>query len=126
MRYFKLVLYTTGGEYETKESYIDESTFRQFQRAVVEGKDFIVLENKVIKRSLIKEIQPADEEVREYREMGVLHLLGLKDLPQIEGEKPMEGFLPMKDMFTKKTEMLSPQKRTEVQEEAAKEERKSK
>ena len=93
MRYFKLITYTSGEEYETKETLIDEPTFRQFQKAIVEQKDFIVLENKVIKRSMIKEILPADDIIAEYERSGITpKQLGLKENIKLE-EKKVGGFL---------------------------------
>lgn len=87
MRYWKVVIYRTGGEWETTEYYIDEPTFRQYQKAIIENKDFIVLENKIIKRTLIKEILPANEEIDEYLKQGVhLKTLGLKELPELQGK----------------------------------------
>lgn len=93
MRYFKLITYTSGEEYETKETLIDEPTFRQFQKAIVDQKDFIVLENKVIKRGMIKEILPADDIIKEYERSGITpKQLGLKETPELE-EKKVGGFL---------------------------------
>ena len=92
MRYWKLIIYTTGEEYETKEFLINEPEFRQYQKAIAEGKDFLVLEDKVIKRNQIKEILPADEIVSEYRKQG-LELPGLLEpakFPLIEIKSKLE------------------------------------
>lgn len=71
MRYFKLVWYAGDDDYGTMEKLIDEPTFRKYQQAVLQGSDFLMLEDRIIKTKLIKEALPADEEVKEYIAMGV-------------------------------------------------------
>ena len=95
MRFFKVVTYTTGEEFETHEFLVDEPVFRVYQKAIAEGKDFIVAEDRVIKRKMIKEIVPADKEVSEYFRCGITpKMLGLPDRPRLEEEKPRRsGFL---------------------------------
>lgn len=90
MRYFKIVIYSGDGDYETKEKIIGEKTFRNIQKALIGGSDLLVLEDRVIKRSQIKEITPADNEVAEYRNEGlnVEKLLNISDIDKLkEGEK---------------------------------------
>ncbi len=89
MRYFKLIYYTTGLEYETNEILMNEPFFRQIQKAIVENKDYILLEDRVIKRSSIKEITPADEIVKEYLGYNLsLKSIGIREVEQLEsGEK---------------------------------------
>jgi hypothetical protein len=70
MRYFKLNYYTSEGAYETWEDLIDEPKFRQIQKAILDGNDFIIMENKVIKRSAIREMSPADDIVQYYVSTG--------------------------------------------------------
>ena len=85
MRIWKLVIWTTGEQYDTKEFYIDEPKFRQYLKAIAEDKDFIIMEDRVIKRTMIKEIMPADGEIREYLEQGsTLKSLGLPENPLLE------------------------------------------
>lgn len=97
MRYFKLVHYTSGEEYETSEFYINEPTFRKYQRAIAEDKDLLVLEDRVIKIKMIKEIMPAGAEIAEYRRMGIgFKELGLPECPQLE-----EGIKTEEEGFTK-------------------------
>jgi hypothetical protein len=87
-RYFKMYVYVVGEDYETRETLIDESTFRKYQRAIVEGNTHLVLEDKIMKVSSIKEILPADDIVNEYLAMGVkLKELGLKESPLLEKKK---------------------------------------
>lgn len=87
-RYWNLVIYTTGAEYETRERLIDEETFRQYQKAIMGGATHLVLEDRIIKVSQIKEVLPANDVVREYQDMGIpLKQLGLKEptaLPKTE------------------------------------------
>lgn len=100
MRIWKIVIWTTGEEYETREFYIDESKFRQYQKAILDDKEFIVMEDRVIKRSMIKEIIPANDEVKEYLEQGSsLKSLGLPEIPKLENKTfpQIEGFRPIKD-----------------------------
>jgi len=99
MRIWKLIYYTTGEQYETSEFYIDEPKFRQYQKAILEGSEFLVLEDRVIKTKMIKEILPAEKEVEDYLRQGVRpDLLGLpknfKIAPPKEdpGFKKIEGF----------------------------------
>lgn len=104
MRYWKIVIYTTGEKYETTEFYIDESKFRQYQKAIAEDKDFIIMEDRVIKRNMIKEILPANTEIREYLEQGsTLKSLGLPENLKLEeafhNKKvlQLDGFRPIKE-----------------------------
>lgn len=94
--YYKLVTYTDGAEYETHEKLIDLDTFRKYQRAIAEGMKILILEDRVIKISSIKEIIPADDIVREYITTGgKLNELGLKEsdrLGQGETFRLDEGF----------------------------------
>ena len=86
MRYFKMNIYVTGEDYETKEILIDEPTFRKYQKAIVDESTHLVLEDRVIKVSSIKEILPADDIVKEYLGMGLsLKSIGLKEPLQVEG-----------------------------------------
>jgi hypothetical protein len=71
MRYYKVIRYGDGEDYSTKETLIDEPTFRQYQRLIAEGKEKIVLEDMVISVSSIKEISPADDIISEYQKNGV-------------------------------------------------------
>ena len=142
MRYFKLITYTTGGEFETHEKLIDEPTFRQYQKAMIEGKDFLVLEDRIIKRNMIKEILPADADVKEYLAQGTsLKTLGLPENPKLDeryhpalesGKAGQIGgknwvsskYEEMKRVFSDKTE-ISPEIRTAAEEDGAREERKA-
>ena len=122
MRYFKLVTYTDGSEYETHEKLIDEPTFRKYQKALAEGNDFIITEDRVIKRKMIKEILPADDVVGEYVRSGVsLKSLGLPETPMIE-EKKDSGVSKFAKLLSDKMG-FGDDARTEAQEQAAKEER---
>lgn len=70
-KYFKMMTYVTGGEdYETHETLLDLNAFRQFQKAIIEHNDFLVLGDRVIKVSSIKEILPADDIVEYYKSVG--------------------------------------------------------
>ena len=96
MRYFKLVTYISGGkDYETQEKLIDEPMFRSYQRAIIDGKELLVLEDRVIKLSSIKEILPADDIVAEHLKQGLnLKTLGLPERDLLpEGEKERLSFL---------------------------------
>ena len=94
-RYYKLIVYTTGDEYETRETLIDEIAFRQIQRSIANGSDFIIFEDRVIKRNMIKEITSADDEVREFAKMGLsparLGIPERKALPEGEREEQLSG-----------------------------------
>lgn len=83
------MVYVKGGEdFETRESLIDEPTFRQYQKAMIEGSEKLVLEDRIIKMSSIAEILPDDGIVKEYLDMGVsLKTLGLKEPLMVESEK---------------------------------------
>ena len=88
MRFWKLVIYTKGEDYETREFFIDEPTFRQYQEAIVGDKEFIIMKDRVIKRSMIKEILPADTDIKEYLDQGsTLAQLGLPERTLIEENK---------------------------------------
>lgn len=90
MRFFKMNVYVSGDDYETRESLIDEETFRKYQKAIAEGSTHLILEDRVIKVSLIKEILPADEIVKEYIAVGIsLKELGFKEPIKLKtGEQP--------------------------------------
>lgn len=91
-RYFKMNIYVTGSDYETQESLIDEETFRKYQQAILDGSTHLVLPNKVIKVSSIREILPADDIVKEYQAVGIpMKELGLKEPPKIEGARVYKG-----------------------------------
>lgn len=108
MRFFKVVTYTTGEEFETHEFYVDEPTFRIYQKAIAEGRDFIVAEDRVIKRKMIKEIIPADKDIAEYKKVGVTHKqLGLPERPLLEQNKEpkKEGFLGIGKRINEKKEL---------------------
>ena len=124
MRYFKLVTYTDGSEYETHEKLIDELTFRKYQKAIIEGADFIVAEDRVIKRKMIKEIIPADEIVAEHIRSGIsLKTLGLPERVAI-AESEHSGTSKYSKSLSEKMEMLPPDQRTAAQEDGARSERK--
>jgi hypothetical protein len=107
MRYFKMMVYVDGGDYETRETLIDEPTFRQYQKAMLDGAERLVLEDRVIKTTSIKEIFPADDIVHEYLAMGVsLKSIGLPDREDAElgdgsiGGKNLGRLMEMKkDLF---------------------------
>lgn len=121
MRYWKFITYTDGSEYATHERLIDETAFRKYQKAMVEGVDFFVLEDRIIKRKMIKEVVPADDIVREYVESGIsLESLGLWENPLIGKSADVSTFA--KELSAKMG--FGDENRTAAQEEAAKEERK--
>jgi hypothetical protein len=70
-KFYKLITYAEGDNYETREKIITEEAFRQFQDAVINKAEFLVLEDRIIRISSIKEVLPADDEVAEYSRMGV-------------------------------------------------------
>ncbi len=103
MRYFKMVIYTTGGDFETREWLIDEPTFRQYQKAIAEGGTHLVLEDRVIKVSSIKEIMPATSEVREYLAQGyTLKGLGLPERGLLEGAPQVEKLENVSELLKEK------------------------
>jgi len=71
MNYFKIICYGNDAEFSTKETIIDEPTFRQYQKLISEGKEKIVLKDRIISVSSIKEITPANDIVAEYQRQGV-------------------------------------------------------
>lgn len=76
-KFWKLIFYTGEGEFETKELIINDTQYRQVQKALGEGREFIVLENKpTIKGKLIASITDATDEVGEYQKQN-LELPGL-------------------------------------------------
>ena len=92
MRFFKLMTFVSGEDYETHEKLIDEPTFRKFQRAFVEGKTHLMLEDRVIKMSSIKEILPADDIIAHRLKMGyTLAEMGFKDTEKLEEAKQAES-----------------------------------
>ena len=85
MRFFKMMIYVTGEDYETREMIIDEPTFRKYQKAMISGVTHLVLEDKIIKMTSIKEILPADEIIKEYLNEGIsLKQLGIKEPQKLE------------------------------------------
>ena len=99
MRYWKIVVFTNGGDYETYEKLIDEPMFRQFQKAYAEGKEDIILEDRIIKRKMIKEIVPADEEIKEHKATGMFKYLGLQESSKLESGVKKSGFLSVGDIL---------------------------
>lgn len=88
MRYFKLIFYVEGEDYETSEMLVDEPQFRQYQKAIATGATHLMMKDRVIKTTAIKEILPADDIVREFQASGTpLSRLGLSDKPLIEAPK---------------------------------------
>ena len=81
--------YVSGGEdFETHETLINLDTFRQYQKAIGDGKEFLILEDRVIKISSIKEILPADDIVNYHLRTGTtLKELGLKEPTMLEQPK---------------------------------------
>jgi len=71
MRYYKVLQYGDDDTYSVKETLIDEPTFRQYQKLIAEGKEKLVLKDRIISVSSIKEIIPADDEIIEYQQQGV-------------------------------------------------------
>ena len=93
-RYWKINIYVTGEDYETREILIEEPTFRKYQKAIAEGSTHLILEDRVIKTTSIKEILPADEIVQGYLSAGVsLKTLGLKEPVGIESGPKAPKFL---------------------------------
>ena len=87
-----MYVYVQGEDYETRETLIAEDTFRKYQQAIVKGATHLILEDRVIKVSSIKEILPADDIVQEYLRQGTtLAQLGLSESPQIESGKKKDG-----------------------------------
>ena len=84
--YFKMYVYVEGGEdFETRETLIDLPTFRQYQKMIAEGRTHLVLKDRVIKVSSIKEIMPADDVVKEYISSGLPYSeLGLRSPEEIK------------------------------------------
>ena len=86
MNYYKVITYAEGENYETREEYIDEPTFRQYQQLISEGKDKLILKERILSVSAIKEILPADDEISEHQRQGTFNSLGLGN-PQLEQPK---------------------------------------
>ena len=87
-----MYIYVQGEDYETREILINEPTFRKYQRAIIDKSTHLVLEDRVIKTTSIKEILPADDIVKDYLVSGIsLKTLGLPSNPQIE--KGEESFI---------------------------------
>ena len=61
--YYKVIQYGNEEDYSTKETIIDEPTFRQYQKLISEGKEKIVLKEAIISVSSIKEIVLANDVV---------------------------------------------------------------
>jgi len=104
MRYYKVIQYGDGEEYSTKEMIIDEPTFRQYQKLIAEGKERIVLEDRIISVSSIKEIVPADDDVAEYKKMGITIdgvLEGHNDLKKLTSEVRGGEVESLSDYFKK-------------------------
>lgn len=84
-KYFKLLTYTGGEDYETRETLINFDTFRKFQQEISEGKDLLILSDRIIKVSSIKEISPADDIVEYHLKTGTsLKSLGLAEPTQAD------------------------------------------
>lgn len=71
MKYFKIIQYAEGENYQTKETIIPESIFIQYRDLISQGKEKLVLEDRIISVSSIKEIVPADDIVAEYQKEGM-------------------------------------------------------
>lgn len=99
------MVYVDGDAYETRETLIDEPTFRQYQKAMLDGAERLILEDRVIKTTSIKEILPANDIVKEYLSMGItLKSLGLAERELIGDGTPenknLERLADMKkDLF---------------------------
>ena len=93
MKYFRILQYGDGENYETKETIITEPIFRQYQKLIAEGKEKLVLEDRIISVSSIKEIIPAGEVVAEYQRQGVSDFAKLPApaRPQITGRVKSAG-----------------------------------
>lgn len=84
-RFFRITYYAGEEDFETKSVLIDEPKFRAYQKAMLDDASHLMLENRTIKMSAIKEVEPADDEVAEFRASGTpLSRLGLKDEPTME------------------------------------------
>lgn len=88
MRYFKMIQYAEGDNYETKETIITEPIFQQYRQMIAEGKEKLVLQDRIISVSSIKEIVPADDIVAGYQKQGlkIEGLLETPEVPKIAGE----------------------------------------
>lgn len=69
--YYKVIQYGNEEDYSTKETIIDEPTFRQYQKLISEGKEKIVLKEAIISVSSIKEIVLANDVVSDYQRRGI-------------------------------------------------------
>ncbi len=104
MRYFRITYYAGEGDFETKSVLIDEPKFRAYQKAMLDDASHLMLENRTIKMSSIKEVEPADDEVDEFRASGTpLSRLGLKDESGMERlDGAAQGFQGITDGFMKR------------------------
>ena len=50
MRVFKVVVYTTGSDFETKEYYVNEPKFRQYQKDNYSNCFFLPIKPEILKR----------------------------------------------------------------------------
>ncbi len=72
MKYWQIIYYTGEGEFETKEVLINDDQYKQVQKALNEGREFIILENKpTIKSKLIASMNDAGSIVSEYQRLGI-------------------------------------------------------
>jgi hypothetical protein len=100
MKYFRIIQYAEGEHYETKETIIPESIFLQYRDLISQGKEKLVLEDRVISVSSIKEIIPADDIVAEYQKEGmrVDGLLEPVDQPKLPGKVESIGKIMKKKL----------------------------
>ena len=97
MRYFKIIYFTNGDEYNTHETILTEPKYREFQKMLGAGADQFIFTDQTIRRSQIKESGPADDIMKEYIAQGLTHKeLGLPEPITFENkEEPKklgEGF----------------------------------
>ena len=71
MRYYKVIQYGNDADFSTKETIINEVDFQQYRKLISEGKEKLVLKDRIISVSSIKEIVLADDIVAEYQRQGV-------------------------------------------------------
>lgn len=93
MRYFRITYYLGEEDFEKHSVLIDEPKFRAYQKAMLEDATHLMLENRTIKMSSITNVEPADDEVAEFRDGGVpLSRLGLPELPKLDnGVERLDG-----------------------------------
>ena len=67
MKLYKLVIWSGDEDFATKEYMVREEDFRNYQNTILNGKEFLVLKDKIIKVSQIKECLPAKyEDVKDF------------------------------------------------------------